>query len=514
MNATPCARGREVAGWLLGHAGPGADLRIDSRSVRTGDLFLAVPGRRTDGLRHLDQALERGAAAVAVDESSWLRAPRADIGVPLLPVAGLGAALGAIAAAFYGDPGRELRTIGITGTNGKTSSCQWIAQLLSSLGQTCASLGTLGFGVGGIGVEDETGLTTPDPVSLQRLARRALERGARALALEVSSIGLDQGRVDGFPFQLALFTNLSRDHLDYHADMAAYAAAKKKLFTWPGLAHGVLNLDDETGRDLARELAPGGLAITGYGIGHNLAGELPLARRLRAQAIEHRPEGLRFQIECQDAHGTHLVHVEAPVIGEFNVLNLLGVLGVALECGIPLAQAAPALGALAPPPGRLQRIAAPASGAAPLAIVDYAHTPDAIAKALRALRPLAQARGGRLHIVFGAGGDRDRGKRPAMGAAAAAGADELVLTSDNPRGEDAESIIDQIGAGIPAGLAWRRSPERAAAIRMALRGAAPADVVLIAGKGHEDYQEIQGRRFPFSDAAQAREALQEREAQP
>ncbi len=497
--------------WLRERAVNTAHLRTDSRAVMAGDVFIALAGRHTDGLQYLGQALQRGAAAALVDAQAWAGVVRgaADMPPAVLPVPALARQLPELAARYYGMPGTQLRTIGITGTNGKTSSCQWIGQLLSGLGQPCATIGTLGFGMDGTSVEEQTGLTTPDAVSLQRLARRALDAGAHALALEVSSIGIDQGRVDAMPCEFALFTNLSRDHLDYHGDMAVYGAVKKRLFTRPGLRHAVLNIDDELGRELALNLQGQGLEVTGYGVGGANTQHLMLARHLRAEDIEHRPEGMRIAVVCESADGPQRATVEAPMLGEFNVLNLLGVLGVALAFGYSLPRAAQACARLQPPPGRLQRV--DGSGAAePLVIVDYAHTPDAVAKALQALRPLARARHGRLWIVFGAGGDRDAGKRPTMGAVAAAGADVVVITSDNPRSESAEAIIGQIAAGIPAGAAFSRNPDRAAAIQNALLEAGAADVVLIAGKGHESYQEIAGRRMPFSDVEVAGSALRAR----
>jgi len=511
------ANARTVGDWLRAQAPTGADLRIDSRAVTPGDVFVALPGRQTDGSRFVTQALARGAAAILVDAASWAPARPAVAGsapdaappvpraVPLLPVPSLTKLLGAIAADYYGNATAQLRTIGVTGTNGKTSSCQWIAQLLSAAGQPCATIGTLGFGFAGALRSAPADLTTPDAASLQRLAREALDDGACALAMEVSSIALDQGRAEGICFDVALFTNLSRDHLDYHADMAAYGAAKKKLFDWPTLSHAVLNLEDDFGRALARDLAARGLRVTGVGSAADPGGDGALACRLRAATVEHHTDGMRITVVCERGRSVETAALDVALLGEFNVLNVLGVLGVALACEISLGEAAALADRLQAPPGRLQRVAADAG--APLAVVDYAHTPDAIAKALDALRPLARARGGRLCIVFGAGGDRDRGKRPVMGAAAAHGAEEVVLTSDNPRSENAEAIIDQVAAGIPAGVPFRRIADRALAIGDALQRAGTADVVLIAGKGHEQYQDISGQRLPFSDYAIASSAL-------
>jgi len=503
---------RAVGDWLRANVAAGAQLRTDSRAVASGDVFIALPGRHVNGLQYVDQALAQGARAVLADEASWsAQASRPALHAPLLPVSSLGSILAGIAADFYGNASAKLRTIGITGTNGKTSSCQWIAQLLTAAGQRCATIGTLGFGFPGALRPEGIDLTTPDAVNLQRLARTALDEGAKALAIEVSSIGLDQGRVDGLCFDVALFTNLSRDHLDYHPDMAAYGAAKRKLFDCPTLTDAVVNLDDAFGRQVAPELAARGLRVTGVSTQCQAGADYLLACRLRAEGIEHHGQGMRFSVLCERAGTIETALVEVSLIGDFNVANLLGVLGVALACEISLGEAAARTAALRAPPGRLQRVAA-GTGGGPVVIVDYAHTPDAIAKALDALRPLARARGGRLSIVFGAGGDRDRGKRPVMGAVAANSAEDIVLTSDNPRGENAESIIDQVASGIPPGVSFRRNADRAQAIQQALQRAGVADVVLIAGKGHENYQEILGRRLPFSDYAVARTALLAREA--
>ena len=503
---------RAVGDWLRSWVPAGAHLQIDSRAVAPGDVFIAVPGRHVNGLQYLDQAQARGAAAILVDEASWsAQAPRPALRTALLPVPSLASILGQVAAQYYGNASAKLRTIGITGTNGKTSSCQWIAQLLTAAGQRCATIGTLGFGFPQELRPEGIDLTTPDAASLQRLARTALDQGAKALAIEVSSIGLDQGRVDGLCFGVALFTNLSRDHLDYHPDMAAYGAAKRKLFDFPTLTDAVLNLDDAFGRKVALELAARGLRVTGVSTQCDVSVGSALACQLRAVGIEHHTQGMRFTVRCERGGAVETATVEVSLIGEFNVSNVLGVLGVALACEISLSEAAALTAALRAPPGRLQRVAAETDRSGPAVIVDYAHTPDAIAKALDALRPLARARGGRLCIVFGAGGDRDRGKRPAMGAVAAKGAEDVVLTSDNPRGENAESIIDQVASGIPQGVPFRRNADRAQAIREALQRGAAADVVLIAGKGHEDYQEIAGRRLPFSDYAIAHSALLARE---
>jgi UDP-N-acetylmuramoyl-L-alanyl-D-glutamate--2,6-diaminopimelate ligase len=387
-------------------------------------------------------------------------------------------------------------SIGVTGTNGKTSCSQWIAQLLTRSGRRCAVIGTIG-----IGFPDEpfdaSPLTTPDPVSLQREVRRLLDSGAQALAMEVSSIGLEQGRVQGMKYDVALFTNLTRDHLDYHGTMERYEAAKSLLFEGP-LSHAVINLDDAAGLRFAARLIDRGVSTSGYSVRDaHIAG---LAHRFTADSIRATPLGLAFRIALDG----EAVAVEVPLVGQYNVENLLGVIGVSLACGIDFARAVAALPSLEPPPGRMQRVARPD---APLAVIDYAHTPDALAQRCR-LR--MAGRGGRLWAVFGAGGDRDPGKRAPMGAAAARHADVVVVTSDTPRTEDPASIVAQVAAGA-AGSAQGRElttiVDRRQAIEGAIGRAAPEDVVLIAGKGHEDYQIVGSSKLPFSDVAQARAAL-------
>jgi UDP-N-acetylmuramoyl-L-alanyl-D-glutamate--2,6-diaminopimelate ligase len=470
------------------------DLVADSRRVQAGDAFVAVPGRSRDGRAFIDDALARGACAVLVDADGW---SRREIGVPVLPVDSLARDLGALAAAWYREPSAALTAIGVTGTNGKTSCSQWIAQALTLAGRRCGVIGTVGFGFPG--ELEAAELTTPDAVTLQRTVRALADRGAVALALEVSSIGLDQGRADGMRFAIAVFTNLTRDHLDYHGTMQAYGEAKAKLFDWPTLAYAVLNLDDALGRQIARRLLVRGRGprVIGYTLGD--AGEPGLALRLAAREVRATAQGLAFAIEA----GGDRAAVEVALVGQFNVANLLAVTGALLAAGVPLAQAAALLEKLAPPPGRMQRVGLEGE---PLAVVDYAHTPDALAQALAALRPLAQARGGALWVVFGAGGDRDPGKRAPMGAAAAA-ADRIVVTSDNPRSEDPAAIVAMVAAGVPAARACERIVDRAQAIDFAIGAAGARDVILIAGKGHEDTQEAGGVKRHFSDLEQAQAAL-------
>jgi UDP-N-acetylmuramoyl-L-alanyl-D-glutamate--2,6-diaminopimelate ligase len=500
VNAAP------ILDWLAarGCAYPPAHLHLDSRAIGAGDVFVAVPGsvpgRSADGRAFIDAAVARGAAAVLGEARAR---PPGEPAVPALWVEDLRAQLGELASAYYGAPTERMLTLGVTGTNGKTSCTQWIAQMLTLAGRRCAVHGTVGAGVVDQPLE-KTALTTPDVITLHRDARRFVDAGAAALAMEVSSIGLDQHRLDGVRFRVALFTNLTRDHLDYHASMEAYGAAKALLFDWPSLTHAVINLDDPFGRQLAARLhARGGVQVIGCTTADAAAAGLAL--RLRASAAGTSATGLRFRVEA----GERSAQLDVALVGQFNVANLLGVLGVALACGLGFEQACALAPRLVPPPGRMQQVGAPG---APLAVIDYAHTPDALMQALTALRPLAQARGGALWVVFGAGGDRDPGKRAPMGAAAAAGADTIVITSDNPRGEDPAAIVGAVAAGVPPqrDAAARRIVDRAEAIAYALGAADARDVVLVAGKGHEDYQEVRGERRAFSDVEHARAALARR----
>ena len=503
MNGGEAAR---IVAWIRSHAPRQAHLRIDSREIQRGDVFVALPGRRDDGRRHVADAVARGAAAVLL-ERSGVQAPPCE--VPMLPVDDLAARLAEVGAIFYRDPTASLLTIGVTGTNGKTSCSHWIAQVLSACGRRCAVIGTVGSGFTDA-LQPDAALTTPDAISVQRQARAFLDAGAQALAMEVSSIGLDQRRSEAIRFDLALFTNLTRDHLDYHGSMAEYESAKARLFEAPSLAGAVLNLDDEFGGRLAGRCRARGLHTVGYRIGA-AAPAATLDADLSGASLELADDHIRFDAQWQRPGApARRVPVCAPVIGRFNVSNVLGVMGIALAAGIDVQDAARAVERLRAPPGRLQRIEV-TGRSEPLVLVDYAHTPDAIEQVLAALRPVAQARQGRLWIVFGAGGDRDPGKRPQMGAAAARGADRIMVTSDNPRGEDPLRIIEQIVAGTTdAGSRLSCTADRADAIESAVLQADGADVILIAGKGHEQYQEASGRRTAFSDAQCARQALERR----
>jgi UDP-N-acetylmuramoyl-L-alanyl-D-glutamate--2,6-diaminopimelate ligase len=507
---SPQAAARWLADWVSGR------LRTDSRQVRAGDGFIAWPGHAQDARQYVGAALAAGATACLVEAEGAAAFGFDDPRIATF--SGLKAATGAIAHEFFGRPGEHLRTVATTGTNGKTSTAWWMAQALGQAAQRCGVVGTLGVGepplagdgdAAGFGSVRPTGLTTPDPVTLHGALREFVDAGFVACALEASSIGLVEHRLAALPIEVALFTNFTPDHLDFHGTMEAYWAAKRQLFDWPGLKAVVLNLDDPRGRELDGDLEGTGLDMWTYAVGQ--------PARLQATGVHYEDGGLAFTLR----EGTQAVDVRTRLVGEFNVANVLAVAGGLRALGLAL-ERLPALAArFTPVPGRLQRVGpvahAPADDAAlPQAVVDYAHTPDALDKVLAALRPFAAARGGALWCVFGCGGDRDAGKRPVMGRIAAERADRIVITSDNPRSEAPEGIVAQVAAGALAleGAAPRVRTvlERRDAIAQALGEAAPTDVVLIAGKGHEDYQEVRGVKRPFSDAAEASRVLRLRAA--
>ena len=472
-------------------------LTTDSRSVAAGSAFIAWPGYARDGRSFVAGALAAGAPACLVEADGAEAFGFDDDRIAALR--GLKASTGEIASGFYGEPSGALDVVAVTGTNGKTSTSWWVAQALSSLGRGAGVVGTLGVGVPP--QVEHTGLTTPDPVTLQRAFRGFLDQGLAAAAIEASSIGIVEQRLAGTRIAAALFTNFTRDHLDYHHTMEAYWQAKSALFDWPGLRSAVVNLDDARGHELADRLAGRPLDLWTYGIG--------TPARLQARSLRHRDGGLAFEVVEQ---GGASVALQSSLIGEYNVSNLLAVIGGLRALGVPLDAAAEACARLGAVPGRMQRVNTAASAREPVVVVDYAHTPDALDKALAALRPLAQARGGRLWCVFGCGGNRDATKRPLMGAVAERLADQVVVTSDNPRLEDPATIIDQIMQGVGERGRVLLQADRREAIREAVRQAAAADVLLIAGKGHEDYQDIAGVKHPFLDRAHAQAALDARAA--
>jgi UDP-N-acetylmuramoyl-L-alanyl-D-glutamate--2,6-diaminopimelate ligase len=476
-----------------------ADLTLDSRSVGPGAAFLACRGATRHGLEFAGAAVSAGARAILWEPAPGVAPPRFSAAVLVVAVPGLSQQAGFIADRFFGAPSARLVVTGITGTNGKTT-CAWLlAAALNATGRSCAYLGTLGCGLPGQVVPGTH--TTPDAVTLQRQLAELRDAGAQAVAMEVSSHALDQSRCAGVRFQIAAFTNLSREHLDYHGDMQAYGAAKSALFDWPTLAARVINVDDPMGAELAARM-PRGDALIVTGRRSDPGAVVTNARFVHAVRSAPEPRGLC--IELRSSWGEAMLRSE--LLGDFNVDNLLTVLGALLATGLTLQQACAALAECRAPPGRMQL--AGGSGL-PLAIVDYAHTPDALEKALRAARAHCA---GRLLCVFGCGGERDRGKRAEMGRVAESLADALYITDDNPRGEDPQHIVEGIQSGLRHPDRAHVQHDRAAAIAAALAAAAASDVVLVAGKGHEDYQLVGAERRAFSDLAQVRAALGVRSA--
>jgi UDP-N-acetylmuramoyl-L-alanyl-D-glutamate--2,6-diaminopimelate ligase len=513
---------------------PVTRLVTDSREIKRGDTFVAYPGEKTDGRQFIPDAIARGANAVIWEAQhfAW------DDGwqVPNLGVADLRHKAGWLADAVYGTPSEKLWVVGITGTNGKTSTSHWISHALNdaapargttklgnplsskldaeltppvgapllhsdpSAGKKCALIGTLGNGF--LGALQASANTTPDAIRVHGLLADYLRDGAKTVAMEVSSHALTQGRVNGVRFDVAMLTNLSRDHLDYHGDMQSYAAAKRKLFDWQQLKYAVLNLDDAYGTELSEQLQDADVEVVGYGLSD---AALMLAERLGLRMVygnllEMTGQGL--SIAVHSSWGAQ--QINSALVGRFNAANLLGALAVLLVSGIALDDAVRSLGKVQPVPGRMQRLG---DARQPTVIVDYAHTPDALEKVLQALREVNLASGGKLICVFGCGGDRDRGKRPMMGLVAEKFSDFCIVTSDNPRSENPREII----AGIISGMNAENHEimvDRTVAIQRAISHAREGDTVLIAGKGHEDYQEINGVKHPFSDVLVAQQALQ------
>ena len=472
--------------WLRARA-PQGQLRTDSRHVQPGDIFIAWPGAAVDGRAFVAQALAHGAAACLVEHDGSADFAFAD--ARIASFTGLKAITGSLAAQWLGHPAQALRIVAVTGTNGKTSTAWWLAHALPR----CAMVGTLGVGLPPHFTS--TGMTTPDPVLLQTEFSKFIAAGAEFAAIEASSIGIVEHRLAGTAIDTAVFTNFTQDHLDYHGSMDAYWQAKAQLFDWPGLRVAVVNVDDAQGRALAQTLALRcALEVWTVGLQH--------PARLMAVDIAHTAQGMAFTV----VEGQQRQPMQTALIGQYNISNLLGVLATLRGQGHSLAQAVAACASLQPVPGRMQQIAVVGQ---PLVAIDYAHTPDALQQALAALRPLAQARGGRLCCVFGCGGNRDARKRPLMGAAAEQGADQVLVTSDNPRLEDPQAIVADILAGMRPQTPYEL--DRAAAIAQAIAQADARDVVLLAGKGHEDYQDAQGHKRPFSDYHEAARAVQARQ---
>ena len=463
---------------------PVADMSLDSRRIVPGALFLAVPGTREHGLRHAAAAARAGATLVAWEPADGLAAPQLPAGCAAFAVPGLRGRLGALADRFFGEPSRRLQVTGITGTNGKTTCTHLVAAALDGLGGRAGLIGTLGSGP--VGRLEAYGLTTPDVVEVHRRLAGLAGQGIRAVAMEVSSHALDQGRVDGVRYAVAAFTNLSRDHLDYHPSLAAYGESKARLFLEHAPGVSVINAGDAFGRELLARLPATARRIAVGRAAHlDASGEEVLLDHV--EALE---SGLALQLAGRFGRVT----LRSPLVGDFNAENLALAFAILLALDVKPAAAAAALGAVGAPAGRMESFVDAARDV--LVVVDYAHTPDALAKALAALRRHCR---GRLWCVFGCGGDRDRGKRPEMGRVVEQLADELVITDDNPRTEDGGAIV----AGILAGLAdpgrARVERDRAAAIGLALAGARAGEVVLVAGKGHESVQIVGAEQRPFSD---------------
>ncbi|MGE8496188.1 MAG: UDP-N-acetylmuramoyl-L-alanyl-D-glutamate--2,6-diaminopimelate ligase [Pseudomonas sp.] len=460
------------------------ELTLDSRKVRPGDLFLAVPGTQQDGRVHIADAIARGAAAVAfeAENAAEMTASSAE----LVAIKGLAGQLSAIAGRFYGEPSRGVHLVGITGTNGKTSVSQLLAQALDLLGERCGIVGTLGNGF--YNALELGRHTTPDPIGVQATLADLKKAGARAIAMEVSSHGLHQGRVAALAFDIAVFTNLSRDHLDYHGSMEAYSAAKAALFAWSGLRCRVINLDDAFGRQLAQDEHDSRL------ISYSLE---DADAYLYCRDAQFDDLGVRATLVTPRGEGS----LRSSLLGRFNLSNLLAVVGALLAMDYPLDEILKVLPNLQGPIGRMQRLGGHGK---PLVVVDYAHTPDALEKVLEALRPHVQ---GRLLCLFGCGGDRDRGKRPLMAGVVERLADAVLVTDDNPRSESPAQIFDDIRAGFASAQSVRFVHGRGNAIAQLIAESTAEDVLVLAGKGHEDYQEVNGVRQPFSDLDEAAKAL-------
>lgn len=486
----------QAAQWLKAHVGAGM-LHTDSRRIQPGDAFIAWPGAATDGRQYVAASLGAGASCCLV-ESEGVQAYSFE-DARIAQVSGLKATSGLIAAAYFDQPSKALDVLAVTGTNGKTSSAWWIAQSLNTLRKneqtrqySCGLIGTLGIGTPGNMAS--TGLTTPDPVMLQAELARLRDAGASACAMEASSIGIAEHRMAGVRVKVAVFTNFTQDHLDYHGSMEAYWLAKRALFDMPGLQTAVINVDDPKGDELAAYCKARGLNVIS-------TSQIRTDATLCGSAPEHQVAGIAFDV----THAGQKQRVSCPVVGDFNAANMLGVIGALLALGVDLKSACQAVSRCTAVPGRIELIAEVEQ---PLMVVDYAHTPDALTKTLAALRGVAQTRGGKLWCVFGCGGNRDPIKRPLMAQAVQAGADQIVVTSDNPRDESAQTIIDQVMAGFSSTHSKiAKELDRKQAIRWAAQHAASEDVILIAGKGHEDYQEIAGIKHPFSDTQVARDAL-------
>ncbi|WP_298608712.1 UDP-N-acetylmuramoyl-L-alanyl-D-glutamate--2,6-diaminopimelate ligase [uncultured Thiothrix sp.] len=473
-------------------------LALDNRQLQMGMAFVALQGTRQHGLAYAQAAVEAGAVVILYEPVSNLVAPI--LPVPVVAVPQLPKVLGLIAQRFYQVTADDLYVIGITGTDGKTSTTHFIAEALAYLNEQAAVLGTLG--VGKPGALEKGTHTTPDAIQVQKQFNDLKQQGFKTVAMEVSSHALDQGRVHGVQFDVAVLTNLTRDHLDYHGTVEAYAEAKRKLFYWPALQHAVLNLDDTFGQRLAAELADTAVQVWGYGVGD--VADYP-QQAVIATSAKFDAQGIQATVSTPLGVG----ELKAPVLGRFNLHNLLAALSTLLAKGISLASALTALQQVETVPGRMQRVQVQGKAEGILVVVDFAHTPTALQQALRAAKAHTS---GRLICVFGCGGDRDAGKRPVMAQIAEQEADLVIVTDDNPRTENPETIFANIRAGFAQPVAVHFEHQRATAIRLAIQQAQSGDTVVIAGKGHETVQLLADRSIPFDDRIQASLALQECEA--
>lgn len=478
---------QDILHWLQQHVAPTVHLQLNSRDITKGDVFVACTGTSQNGAAYIKDAIANGAAAVLLEQSHDRQA-LSGYPVPVLAVPGLRQLLGELGDTWYGHPSEQVFVIAVTGTNGKTSCATWLARALTANGVPCATIGTLGMVLPN---NDNLGgsLTTPDVLTLHRLLAELRNREINAVSIEASSIGLDQGRMDGLRIRIAAFSNLTLDHLDYHKDMAQYEQAKMRLFHWPGLQHAVINLDDPAGERMFRDSHAEN--TIGYSLNNHAQAKI--------LAKEHRfyDYGLAFDLFSSQGEAQVLTRL----LGEHNISNLLLVVGVLQAMGWELADIVKTISLFEPVPGRLQIVkgldAEGETGMQPLVVVDYSHTPDSLERALDALRPTALARKGRLICVFGCGGDRDKVKRPVMGKIVSQKADLVYVTSDNPRTEDPEQILAEILVGMPT--VPNVLPDRASAILQAVLHAMPTDVILVAGKGHETYQEINHVKTSFDD---------------
>lgn len=458
---------------------------LDNRQISKGDAFVAVRGQTSHGLDYARSAVAAGAVAVIHDGLQAVP----DLGVPAFEVAGLGGRLGELASRFYAAPSEQMTIAGVTGTNGKTSVAHFLAQSWQRVYGHAGMVGTLGYG--SVGTLQSGARTTPDSLHLQQILAGCVKTGIERLAMEVSSHALAQQRCQTVQFDAAIFTNLSRDHLDYHSDMADYAAAKRLLFTDYAPSFAIINHDDSYGRKWFGELN-GGMQMLSFG--------LEKGAELKARILSQDISGMRLRLS--GPWGSEEVHTG--LLGEFNASNLMAAAGTLALLGMPWHQVLHQVELMQPVPGRMMRLGG--DEGQPLVVVDYAHTPDALQSALQAVRAHLK---GRLICVFGCGGNRDKGKRPQMGRAAELLADDLVVTSDNPRNEPANQIIEDVVAGLEMPARVTIEPDRAAAIQRAIANCSPGDVVLVAGKGHETWQEIGDQKIPFSDEAIILTALED-----